>query len=238
LRRRDDESRSMKPPRSRLRVLYPLGLLWLRVSAALYIRPAIGTLISAEVLIAVAGSRSFIRRDTWSLADPITTTRLGLIINFCAMTRTAPGFNWPATTVGAVALALDGIDGVAARCVGTTASGAVFDESVDALFILLLGLGLIPLWGVWTILPGAMYYLFHAIAFFRPAWRRRLPSSRLRKVIAAAQGILLLSAGSPVAQDYWWFGIGCVGLALVALLFSFGRDVLWLEHAQRQPAPR
>src|SRR5699024_11684250 len=130
------------------------------------------------------------------------------------------------------------IDGVAARYVGTTASGAVFDESVDALFILLLGLGLIPLWGVWTILPGAMYYLFHAIAFFRPAWRRRLAPSRLRKVIAAAQGILLLSAGSPVAQDYWWFGIGCVGLALVALLFSFGRDVLWLEHAQRQPAPR
>lgn len=228
----------MTPPRSRLRVLYPVALLWLSVTAALYIRPAIGTLIGAVVIIAVAGSRSFIRRDPWTLADHITTTRLGLIINFCAMTLTAPGFNWPATTVGAVALALDGIDGVAARCVGTTASGAVFDESVDALFILLLGLGLIPLWGVWTILPGAMYYLFHAIAFFRPAWRRRLPPSRLRKVIAAAQGILLLSAGSPVAQDYWWFGIGCVGLGLVALLFSFGRDVLWLEHAQRQPAPR
>lgn len=228
----------MTPPRSRLRVLYPVALLWLSVTAALYIRPAIGTLIGAVVIIAVAGSRSFIRRDPWTLADHITTTRLGLIINFCAMTLTAPGFNWPATTVGAAALALDGIDGVAARYVGTTASGAVFDESVDALFILLLGLGLIPLWGVWTILPGAMYYLFHAIAFFRPAWRRRLAPSRLRKVIAAAQGILLLSAGSPVAQDYWWFGIGCVGLALVALLLSFGRDVLWLEHAQRQPAPR
>jgi len=228
----------MTPPRSRLRVLYPVALLWLSVTAALYIRPAIGTLIGAVVIIAVAGSRSFIRRDPWTLADHITTTRLGLIIIFCAMTLTAPGFNWPATTVGAAALALDGIDGVAARYVGTTASGAVFDESVDALFILLLGLGLIPLWGVWTILPGAMYYLFHAIAFFRPAWRRRLAPSRLRKVIAAAQGILLLSAGSPVAQDYWWFGIGCVGLALVALLFSFGRDVLWLEHAQRQPAPR
>jgi len=228
----------MTPPRSRLRVLYPVALLWLSVTAALYIRPAIGTLIGAVVIIAVAGSRSFIRRDPWTLADHITTTRLGLIIIFCAMTLTAPGFNWPATTVGAAALALDGIDGVAARYVGTTASGAVFDESVDALFILLLGLGLIPLWGVWTILPGAMYYLFHAIAFFRPAWRRRLAPSRLRKVIAAAQGILLLSAGSPVAQDYWWFGIGCVGLALVALLLSFGRDVLWLEHAQRQPAPR
>src|SRR5699024_10727251 len=124
------------------------------------------------------------------------------------------------------------------RYVGTTASGAVFDESVGALVFLLLGLGLIPRWGVWTILPGAMYYLFHAIAFFRPAWRRGLPPPRLRKVIAAAEGILLLSAGSPVAQDYWWFGIGCVGLGLVALLLSFGRDVLWLEHAQRQTATR
>src|SRR5699024_12531086 len=135
-------------------------------------------------------------------------------------------------------LALSGVVRGAVRHVGTTSAGAGYDQSVDALFLLLFGLGRIPLWGVWPTVPGAMYYLFHAIAFCRPAWRRRLAPSRLRKVIAAAQGILLLSAGSPVAQDYWWFGIGCVGLALVALLFSFGRDVLWLEHAQRQPAPR
>ncbi len=228
----------MAPPRSRLWVIYPLALLWLSVTAALYIRPAASTLIGAVVIIAVAGSRSFMRRDPWTLADHITTTRLGLIIVFCALILGAPGFNWLATAVGAVALALDGIDGVAARHIGTTTAGAVFDESVDALFILLLGLGLISLWGAWTVLPGAIYYFYRAIVFFRPAWRRPLPPSRLRKVIAAAQGILLLSAGSPVAQEYWWFGVGCAGLALVALTFSFGRDVLWLEQAHRQLSTR
>ena len=228
----------MTPPRSRYWVIYPLVLLWLSVTAALYIRPAASTLIGAVMIIAVASSRSFMRRDPWTLADHITITRLGLIIIFCATALTAPGFNWPATAVGAVALALDGIDGVAARHIGTTAAGAVFDESVDALFILLLGLGLIPLWGLWTILPGGLYYLYRAIALLRPAWRRQLPPSGFRKVVAAAQGILLLSAGSPVAQEYWWFGIGCVGLALAALTLSFGRDVLWLEQKQRQSLSR
>lgn len=228
----------MTPTRSRLWVFYPFTLLWLSAAAALYIRPDISTLIGAVGIIAVAGGRSFMRRGPWTLADDITTTRLGLILIFCALALGEPGFSWLATVVGAVALALDGVDGVVARYLGSTAAGAAFDESVDALFILLLGLGLIPLWGFWTVLPGAMYYLYHAIAFLRPTWRRPLPPSRLRKVIAAAQGILLLSAGSPVAQDYWWFGVGCAGLALVTLLFSFGRDVLWLEQQQHQPTIR
>src|SRR5699024_2835003 len=117
----------MTPPRSRYWVIYPLVLLWLSVTAALYIRPAASTIMVAVMVIAVASSRRFMGRDPSILADPINFTRLALIIIFCATAPTAPGFNWPATAVGAVALALDGIDGVAARHIGTTAAGAVFD---------------------------------------------------------------------------------------------------------------
>src|SRR5699024_8260059 len=115
----------MTPPRSRYWAIYPLVLLWLSVTAALYIRPAASTLIGAVIIIAVASSRSFMRRDPWTLADHITITRLGLIIIFCATALTAPGFNWPATAGGAGPLALDGIQGVGAPHIGTGASGAV-----------------------------------------------------------------------------------------------------------------
>lgn len=52
-------------------------------------------------------------------------------------------------------------------------------------------------------------------------------------------GILLLTAGSPLAVENPWIGIMSAAIALAALVISFGRDVLWLEqHAEaRRPTP-
>ena len=152
---------------------------------------------------------------------------------FIAIALGEVGFSWPAVSVGAVALALDACDGYVARRTRTTSAGGDFDESVDALFVLVLSIALVPVWGWWLILPGSFYYLFRATALLRPAWRRQLPPSRLRKTVAAGQGILLLTAGSPVALEYPPIGIISAAIALTGLAFSFGRDILWLERHAR-----
>lgn len=225
----------MKPSRSPARLRYPIAVLCICVAVALSIRPHWGTAVLSALVIGVGAGRSLARGESWTLADQVTTTRLGLIVIFCALGLPGPGFDWLAVTVGAVALALDGVDGFVARRTGSTATGAIYDEAVDALFILLLGIGLVSLWGWWTVLPGTLYYLFHGVAFFRSAWRRPLSASMLRKTVAASQGILLLSAGTPLAQAHSWFGAGAAGLAVLALIFSFGRDIRWLEDSAHQP---
>lgn len=187
------------------------------------------------LVIGVGAGRSLGRREPWMPADHVTTVRLGLIVIFCALALPGSGFSWPAVTIAAVALALDGVDGFVARRTGSTDAGAFYDEAVDALFILLLGLGLVPVWGWWAALPGALYYIFHGIAFFRPAWQRPLPASKLRNIVAASQGVLLLTAGTPLAQTNWWLGPGAIGLAVIALGWSFGRDIRWFEAHARQP---
>ena len=192
--------------------------------------------IHAVLCIAVAAlgaTRSLLRRETWTAADDLTTLRLGLIVVFTALIVRAddgPEFPWIAVLPGAVALALDGVDGNIARRTGTTRAGGLYDETVDALFILILSVGLVPVWGPWCLIPGVMYYLFHLVRVFRPAWRRPLPSSLSRRVIAAAQGILLLAAGTPVAVAVAPIGVLCAAAAVLSVLYSFGRDIVWLER--------
>lgn len=213
-----------------------LSLLWLTVAAAIIVRPTVSTVVAGALVVAIGAGRSIRRWDHWTLADHVTTFRLGLIVVFCALAWDGPGFPWPAVALGAVALALDAMDGMVARRYGSTAAGAAYDEAVDALFILVLGLGLVPVWGFWTVLPGALYYLYHAVAIFRSAWQRPLPSSNLRKGIAAAQGVLLLFAGTPLAQEYSWLGLSSLGIAIATLGFSFGKDVRWLELQAHRPS--
>lgn len=191
-------------------------------------------LVDAAVcaLVAVIGAaRSLLRRDPWTHADDLTTLRLGLIVIVTALILVGdgPGFSWSAVALGGAALAMDGLDGKIARSTGSTRAGALYDETVDALFILILSVALVALWGPWCLIPGLMYYVFHLVAALRPAWRRRLPPSLSRRVIAAAQGILLLVAGTPIAVAVPPFGVLCVAAAVVSVLYSFGRDIAWLE---------
>lgn len=190
------------------------------------------------VLVAVAGTaRSLLRSDPWTAADDLTSIRCAAVVVVTALllTRQTLAFPWPAVLLGAVALTLDGVDGQVARRRGTTPAGARFDEDVDALFVLILSIALVPVWGVWCLIPGVLHYAFRLIGRVRTVWRQPLPTRFSRKVIAAAQGILLLAAGTPLAVSIPPLGIACVAAAVVSLLVSFGRDILWLErHAAPQ----
>ena len=129
------------------------------------------------------------------------------------------------------ALALDAVDGWVARGTGTTTElGARFDMEVDAFLLLVLSAFVAPILGLWVLAIGLMRYVFVAAGWMLPWLRLQLPPRYWRKVVTAVQGIALTLAASGLAPDV--AGV-VVGVALVLLVESFGRDVLWLALRSR-----
>jgi phosphatidylglycerophosphate synthase len=97
-----------------------------------------------------------------------------------------------------------------ARRTGTaTALGARLDGEVDAFLILALSVYVAPAAGAWVLAIGAARYLFLAGEWLLPWMRAPLPPRRWRRIVAAAQGIVLTIAaevlpralrGCPVAR--------------------------------------
>ena len=142
--------------------------------------------------------------------------------------------SWFLLYVGAIALALDGIDGwVARRLRLQSLFGARFDLEVDAAFILILS---VLVWesgkvGAWVLVGGAMRYLFMFISCAIRALRQPLPPSRRRQIVCVIQTATLLGSLSPVIQP---IVAGCAnGVALTLLIISFGRDVNFLLGSAR-----
>ncbi|MGY0071050.1 CDP-alcohol phosphatidyltransferase family protein [Streptomyces sp. QTS137] len=132
----------------------------------------------------------------------------------------------------AVALILDGVDGKVARRTGTsTPLGARFDMEVDAFLILVLSVYVSMAMGPWVLLIGGMRYVFVAAARVWPWLNAALPPSTARKTVAALQGVLLLVAGANLLPHP--VNVGVTALALGLLVWSFGRDVLWLWRTSR-----
>lgn len=130
--------------------------------------------------------------------------------------------------VATVALVLDAVDGQVARRTGTSSPlGARFDMEVDAFLILVLSIHLAGTVGAWVLTIGLMRYAFVLAAWPLPWLRAALPPSRMRKTVAATQGIALVVAASGVLSSIGTVTV--VALALATLLWSFGRDVLWLS---------
>lgn len=171
-------------------------------------------------------------------ADRVTLTRAVLVGGVTALVADSA---YRPTPVGvlvaltAVALLLDAVDGRVARRTGTaSAFGARFDMEVDAFLILVLSLHVAPSAGGWVLAIGAMRYAFVAAARVLPWLRGPLPARYWRKVVAAAQGVLLLVAASGALPRTLTVLVPAVALAL--LVESFGRDVGWLWRHRPVPA--
>jgi phosphatidylglycerophosphate synthase len=136
------------------------------------------------------------------------------------------------TLVGA-ALALDGVDGQVARRTGSASRlGARFDMEVDAFLILVLSVFIAGTFGWWTIAMGAFRYVFVAASWAYPWLTAPLPPRFSRKVVAAAQGVVLVVATASLLPEAVAFL--AVAAALASLTWSFGRDVRWLWVAERR----
>jgi phosphatidylglycerophosphate synthase len=165
-------------------------------------------------------------------ANRVTLARAVLVGNVAALVadHDSGGLATMALVIlSSVALVLDAVDGRVARRTGSVSPlGARFDMEVDAFLILVLSVQVATSLGVWVLAIGALRYAFVAAAWVLPWLGSALPPSFARKTVAAVQGVILVAAASGLVPQL--LAIVLVGLALALLVWSFGRDVLWLQR--------
>jgi phosphatidylglycerophosphate synthase len=167
-------------------------------------------------------------------ADWITLGRATLVCALAGLIGSeAPGgLGWVPTSIGAVVLVLDGLDGWVARRTGTSSAfGACFDREVDTLFVLVLGIVVVDAGtaGVWVLLTGGLRYAFVAGCAIWPWLAADLPPSRRRKTIFGVQVLLLLACLAPVVGQALGTVLAATAVGLVAM--SFAIDIRWLYRA-------
>lgn len=189
---------------------------------------------------ASAGVARGLARHARSLgpADLVTLVRATLACGAAALVADAfvrqPAVI-PLLTLAVAALVLDAVDGVVARRTRTTSGfGAQFDGEVDAFLILVLSVFVARTAGGWVLAIGVARYAFALAAWAIPWLRGKLPPRYWRKVVAATQGTVLAVAAADVLPDP--LTQAALGVALVLLAESFGRDVLWLWRRRAERA--
>ena len=168
------------------------------------------------------------------LCNIATHGRLVIIgVLFIALLSGA-GPSWAGFALAVLALGFDGLDGWLARRQGLSSEfGAWFDVEVDAGFALLLAVSAAVNGAAgWTVvLLGLPYYLFGAARQVLPWLNQPLPDSFARKAVCVAQIGTLIALQLPV--DTGAMMAVAVPAAALALLWSFGRDILWLWREAR-----
>lgn len=191
---------------------------------------ALGYLLVATALLLVGLRRRTATRFGW--ANAVTATRasiVGMIAGLVAGSFAAPIPVALVVSLAIPALVLDAVDGwVARRTNSSSELGARFDMEVDAFLLLVLSVFVARGLGPWVLAIGLMRYAFVAAGWVWPRLRRTLPPRYWRKVVTAVSGIALTVAASGLAPIV---GTVLVAIALVLLLESFGRDLLWLLRA-------
>src|SRR4029079_15964684 len=104
--------------------------------------------------------------------------------------------------------------------------GARFDGEVDAFLLLALSIYVAPALGAWVLAIGAARYVFLAGERLLPWMRAPLPPRRWRKLVAAAQGIVLAVAAAAILPLALTQALLLAALAL--LTASMGEGVWWL----------
>ncbi len=143
----------------------------------------------------------------------------------------------PIVVLAALALALDGVDGLVARRTRTASElGARFDSELDAALLAVLSVHVATGLGGWVLAIGLMRYVFVAAGWVLPWLRGPLPVRRSAKLVAALQGIALTVASAELLPPV--VATGLVALALAALAWSFGVSAVWLtRHREQGGAP-
>ncbi|WP_207099898.1 CDP-alcohol phosphatidyltransferase family protein [Paracoccus shandongensis] len=190
---------------------------------------------AAGFLVAAAGIGILMRRHyphaRMGACNMVTLLRAALVCALLAPLIEDRGAGWGVALVAGLALALDGADGWLARRTGLVSRfGARFDMEVDAAMALVLAL---HAWvgtalGPEVLLLGLARYAFVAAGRALPWLQADLPPRLGRKAVCVAQLAALILLQTPVlaeAQALW-----LARLTLAVVLWSFGRDILWLHR--------
>lgn len=171
-----------------------------------------------------------VRRTSATLgpADQVTLARATLVGGVLALAVDGSAPRAVLVAIASVALVLDLVDGAVARRTGTCSPlGARFDMEVDAFLILVLSAFVALDLGAWVLAIGAMRYVFVAASWAWPWLAGELAPLRVRKVIAAWQGVTLTIAAADVLPT--WLTTAGVALSLTLLTASFTRDIAYLR---------
>ena len=191
-------------------------------------------LLASNLLLARGLRRSgLVHLGPGNAATVVRSTLVGIVTALVATAFTATVSVALLTTVAAVALALDAVDGWLARRTGSvTELGARFDMEVDAFLLLVLSVHVAPVVGWWAVVIGMLRYAFVAAGWLLPWMRATLPARYWRKVVTAVAGIALVAVTSGLLP--WWAELVATLVALGLLAESFGRDVIWLAVRKRR----
>lgn len=201
---------------------------------------AVGLACGGAMALALALGRTYRGADRLGLADRVTLARATLTVGIAALV--ADSFAEPVpvallVSLAALALALDAVDGWVARRTGTASElGGHLDAEVDAFLILVLSVYVARSAGAWVLAIGAARYAFLAAGYLLPWLRAPLPPRHWRKVVCATQGIVLTIVAAGVLPAA--VADAALGVALVLLAESFGRDVWWSWSHREEETPR
>jgi phosphatidylglycerophosphate synthase len=202
----------------------------------------VGVVCAVVMAAALARGLARGRGNRLEPASWVTLARATLAVGIAALAADSFARDTPAAllvTLAVAALALDLTDGWLARRTGTeSALGARFDGEVDAFLILALSVYVARAVGVWVLAIGAARYLFLAGEALLPWMRAPLPPRRWRRIVTAAQGVMLTVAAAGVLPRALTQALLLAALALLAA--SFGQCVWWLwrrRHHARDEAP-
>jgi len=186
-------------------------------------------LVAALVLVA-APALSEHDRPSLGPANWITLGRAVVVAGLAALLgeELPIGSALAIAVIGAVAFALDWLDGQIARRTGWSSPfGARLDMELDALTVLVL---CALAWqldhaGAWVLWCGALRYVFVVASWMWPWMAAELPPDPRRRFICGVQigSVLLCLLPSP--------GLASAGIAAfgtLALTWSFAVDTLWL----------
>lgn len=216
--------------------LMPLtGLDWHGLAAALLAYGAIAALVLAGLGQHAPHRRFGPANRMTLLRAAYTALLLGVLAEGLPIGEAG---RWLLVASGAAALALDGVDGWAARRSGFASPfGARFDMESDALFVLALSALVYRTGqaGAWVLTVGAMRYIFIVAGWLWPPLTMPLPPRQRRKVICVGVIVTLLAALAPPVGPLTgrWL---CLG-GLLLLLYSFTADCVALAARGRADAP-
>lgn len=198
-----------------------------------------GLLYGGIATLILAGLAAHAPHRRFGPANMVTLSRIVLICLLAALMGTAAPDEdclWLIAGFATLALALDGVDGWAARRSGLASRfGARFDMEADAFFVLVLSV-LAWQWGkagIWVLLIGAMRYLWVLAGAAWPWLRGPVPDSIVRKTVCVIQILVLIACLAPPVPPALATVLAASALALLG--WSFGRDAVWLWR-RRLPA--
>lgn len=194
------------------------------------VMPALLLYLGAAGVVAY-GLQHHYPHDQLGLCNVVTLTRMVIVaVLAVAMFEEIP----PSLTLlglAILALCLDGVDGYLARRQGLISPfGARFDIEVDAAFALTLAVyaAVTKVAAPYVVLLGLPYYAFTLARRFWPWLDAPLPDSLARKAVCVAQISVLIAILVP------WIPAALLNAAVLAvicaLVWSFGRDILWLSR--------